>query len=205
VTDARRRGFNAKEECDHQSYDGFVMRFSEAVVAELNMMGGIRIFSFGDYMPELDDDIEGCLDDCWRKGLSAKAITKQPSFIERFHYHPALRVINISVDNLAGDIGRSPITHTHAQKLREKWPKVLVRCVALTQDDLEFFGGCPWIDVITLNHVNRRPYHHFSREEVAKAEKLYPGRVCCETGKCSTCSVRCGAMPDGSLYKLGGT
>jgi hypothetical protein len=184
-------GWLKKQESDYDKYDGWVLRLRQDTVDELNEVGGIRMFSFGDYFPEHRKDVDRFLEDCDVRGLRAKAITKQLSFVKHFHDNPVISVIHVSVDNLKGRVGRSPITHTMAQRYRNLYDKVRVRSVVLSDEDMEYFGSQDWVDILTFNHA-MNGFKLFSREEVEAAAKRFAGRVCCETKKCKGCKVRCG-------------
>ena len=190
VASARRNGeYMAKTVIEYEPYNGFVKKMRPAVIKELNRVGGIRLFSFSDYTPEHRKDIRAFLDDCLEEKLDVKAITKSAEFIRIFQAHGALKLIHLSIDNLAR--GGSPITFALAKRYRKRYPKVLIRAVALDDVDLEYFGGEDWVDILTLNHCING-FHLFSRRELDQAYKKYPGRVCCKTGVCSTCRVKCG-------------
>lgn len=207
VAVARANHCNAKEVIDHVPYNGFVRDFSPGRIASLNALGGLRLFSHADYLPELEDDVSRFLDDCTSMGLWAKAITKVEDFVKRFHAYQALRVIHVSVDNLKGSrTGRSPITHSWARRLRERYAKLLVRAVVLNYVDLDYFGACPWVDILTLNHVivpkhvqRGHDFHLFTNKERQDIGKVFPGRVCGVNHRCARCSLRCGVQLDGTV------
>jgi hypothetical protein len=185
VETARRIGYNAKGVFSCR-YNGGIARMRQATIDKLNRCGGIRLFSFGDYMPHMARDVESFLNDCAKRGLKVKAITKQWRFVARFHDHKAIRVIHLSVDKTG-----SGVNHKTARAYRKKYSKVLVRCVALSSADVEWFGARKWIDIITLNH-GANGFEQFRKDKRARIEKAFPGRVCCETGNCETCPIKCG-------------
>lgn len=185
------KGWFAKGRILYDRYDGFVMRLRQDKIDKLNKTGGIRMFSFGDFLQTHHKDVERFLDDCLLRGLDAKAITKQVKFIEWYHAHGAIKVIHLSIDNLQGDVGRSPITHPLARRIRQTHRKVQIRAVVLNQDDLDYFGKQKWVDILTLNHGNNG-FHWFKKEERQAAANLYPGRVCCVSKNCFDCEIRCG-------------
>jgi hypothetical protein len=190
VETSRRNGdLLAKTVIDYTPYDGFVKRMRSDTIRRLNRVGGIRLFSFSDYMPSHRKDIQAFLDDSAKAGLFVKAITKQLEFVDLFHDHPAMRLVHISIDNLAQ--GGSPITFAKARAYRKRYPKVMIRAVVLDHEDLELFGSYDWVDILTLNHGGNgfRPFRNAEKKRIAKQ---YPGRVCCATGVCKTCRVRCG-------------
>lgn len=188
VERARNKGFNAKKVYENLPYKGEVKRYKEDRVKMLNEAGGTRLFSFGDYLPENDGDIKAFLDDCLARGLKVKAITKVADFVIKFHDHPALVVINVSIDSI-GD----GMDWVLAKTLKAAYKKVRVRTVILNDSDLPLFEN--WVDVFTFNHANGFKsigWKKYSKEEVKVFAEKYPGRVCCETGKCLTCKIKCG-------------
>jgi len=191
VESNRRARWHWKPEVDHIPYDGWVKGVTDAFVAKRNAVGGIRMFSFGDYMPEIDGDIRAFLDDAAARGLKVKAITKRPEFVKLYESHPAMSVVHVGVDSLGLRNGGSNVTHRQARVLRDRHPKCLVRAVCLSVADLEKWGATPWADVLTLSH-GANGFHPFRRREHVEAGERYPGRICCVTGKCDTCAVRCG-------------
>lgn len=191
VESKRKDGYRAKEEFEYAPYTGEILRLHKATVAKLNSLGGIRLYSFSDYMPEHFEDTLRMLDDCYSIGLDVRVITKQEAFVHIFGIHPAIRVINVSVDNAKGSF--NPMT----LELKALYPdKVRVRCVIGCDADLELFGDS--CDVLTLNHnkyackpLGWKLYSKRPKEVKAIVEK-YGNKVCCQTGHCSTCKVRCG-------------
>lgn len=184
-------GYLKKGVSKYDPYDGWILRLRQETVDALNKVGGIRMFSFGDYFPEYRGDVDRFLNDCDLRQLRAKAITKQLSFIEHHHDNPLISVIHLSIDNLKGKIGRSPITHPVAKRTRELYKKVKVRAVVLDNEDLAYFGSQDWVDVLTLNH-GTNGFKIFSKDERAAAARRYPNRVCCVKGTCIGCKVKCG-------------
>ena len=66
-------------------YDSaYILDMSDEFVELLNSMGGLRMFSSGDYFVEIKGDIEKILTDAKKRGLKIKAITKQEDFITEF-------------------------------------------------------------------------------------------------------------------------
>ena len=188
VAAARARGFRDKKEKDYEPYNGWVMALWPETVERLNAVGGIRMFAFSDYEPAFRADVRRFLGDCCLRGLGAKAVTKARVFVSHFHDHPALNVVHVSVDNLGG--AGSTVTHAAARRLRERYRKVRVRCVCLNPADLEYFGAQDWVDVITLNH-GCNGFHRFTRDERERAAERYGDRLCCTTGGCAGCEIRC--------------
>jgi hypothetical protein len=188
VQTAREKGFRAKNRIDYQPYDGWVLRLRPDTVDQMNAIGGIRMFAFADYEPAFRADVRRFLGDCYFRYLDVKAVTKAPSFVAHHHDHPALKVIHVSIDNLRK--GGSPISFARARALRESYPKVLIRCVCLTPEDLKFFGSKEWVDVITLNH-GQNGFHQFTPLERAYARERYGDRLCCAERVCRNCRIKC--------------
>lgn len=194
------KSLRAKSVIDYEQYNGWVSVLRQSDIDELNAMGGIRMFAFGDYMPAHRQDVKAFLDDCASRGLFVKAITKVPLFLSHFHDHPALVACHISVDTLRK--GGSSISHTRAQKLREQFPKVAVRCVCLNHDDVAWARAQKWIDIMTLNHVMIKGMHYFSNKEKEEIGRQNPNRVCCVEGTCVDCKVKC-LVRKGKLKRRG--
>lgn len=189
VETARKHGFRPKSVVDYTPYDGWVMTLKQDTIDRLNAMGGCRMFSFADYEPSFRADCRRFLGDCCLRGLSAKTVTKVPLFVAHHHDNPAISVIHLSVDSLKK--GGSQVRHETAIRMRERYRKVLVRAVCLSREDLEHFGTCGWVDILTLNH-GQNGFHQFSQAERDEAARQYGGRLCCADKVCEKCSVRCG-------------
>ncbi len=173
------------------NYDGEVLRQRVATVADMNKVGGIRMFSSGDFLRTHRKHVIAFLNDCQTRGMQAKAITKNIHFVYEMHDHLALSCVNLSIDSLGPTAG-SPVPYNLAVNVKKDYHKVRIRCVALSPDELTTYGDDKNVDVITLNH-GKNGFYNFSDEEIAEAQRRYPGRVCCTTGKCDTCGLRCGA------------
>lgn len=184
-------GYLKKGESKYDPYDGWVLRLRQETVDRLNRVGGIRMFSFADYFPEYRKDVVRFLSDCDMRGLGAKAITKQLTFVKHFHDNPVITTIHLSIDNLKGKIGRSPISHPVAKQSRQLYDKVKVRAVILCDEDLEYFGAQKWVDILTFNH-GCNGFRMFTKKEIKAAAKRFPNRVCCVTGTCIGCKTKCG-------------
>jgi hypothetical protein len=187
VEASRKIGYTPKKVIDSCPYNGEILNFSRDKVDFLNQCGGVRMFSFGDYMTEHRDTIGRILDDCEYVGLKVKAITKVPDFVKHFHDHPALRVVNISVDN-TGD----GVDWKTAKRLRKRYAKVRIRSAIMRPDDVKALAFC---DVFTFNHalgLKSLGYRTFSKIEKTNYFTSLGGKVCCSTGKCFTCPLKCG-------------
>lgn len=177
------------------NYNGELLRFRQDTVDKLNDMAGIRIFNSGDYIrKQQHGQVSRILDDAKTRGLLVKGITKVPEFVEDFHDHPAISVINVSIDTSG-----SGVNWDIAKELRNKYPKVRIRSVAKNPQEARMFGDMEWVDVITLYHGKSKklkekgyidmPHSSDAFKEIAKK---YPNKVCCQTGKCATCPIKCG-------------
>lgn len=187
VEQSRKVGFNAKNIVETCLYNHEILRFSAAKIAKLNVSGGIRMFSFGDYMVEHRATIQAILDDCATMGLLVKVITKVPEFIEEFHSHPAIRRINVSVDNVGDGVDWNV-----AKSLRKKYSKVRIRSAIMRPEDVQALA---FSDVFTFNHasgLSHLGYRKFSKIENMNYFASLDGKVCCSTGACFSCPLKCG-------------
>ena len=191
VSNSRDGGFRSKSVIMDDKYDGWVKRLRPETVSRLEEIGGLRMFAFGDYLRKHRMEVRKFLEDCQDVMIPVKAITKVFSFVSDWHDHPAISVLNVSVDNVTGKGGRSPISLEVAEELRARYRKVRIRSVCLSDDDVEFFGKNKKVDVLTLNH-GRNGFKVFSAAEHKAIEARYPDRVCCVNRTCEGCSVRCG-------------
>jgi hypothetical protein len=148
------------------------------------------MFSFGDYMKEHDNDIKMFLDDCETMKLKVKAITKQVSFIDKYHEHKAIAVIHISVDTIG-----CGVPHDVAKAYRAKYNKVRIRSVILCDEDLLKLD---FADIHTMNHASNVGYHRYGNLERKTIAKEYgiKDKMCCqidmEKGEnCTNCKVKC--------------
>ncbi len=186
----RNGGYMAKRVIEYEGYNGFVKRLRKETIRKLNKIGGLRLFSFADYFPRKDADLKPMLADCLEVGLKVKAITKVLAFVRKYHDHPAINVINISIDTL-GRVRGSTITHECARRYREKYDKVAVRAAVMSYSDLEYFSGLDWVDIYTLNHA-MNGFTLFSRAERDALAVKYSGKLCCVGGECVGCKIKCG-------------
>lgn len=84
-------------------YTGEILRIKDSVIDDLNKNGGLRIQSFGDWMPHFSAMLADVLYDAELRGLQVKIITKEPSMI---NYIAALREQGIGKNlyfNLSAD------------------------------------------------------------------------------------------------------
>ena len=182
VETARKHGIRAKRIFDRIEYKDDILKLRQATIDKLNQCGGLRLFSFGDYEPWMDNDLFKIIEHARYRKLKLKAITKVPSFILK--YHDKIDIINISIDSLNEG---APIET--AIKLKRKYNNVKIRAAIMNYEDLEKLS---WVDIITLNHAYNG-YHFFSKKELREIAEKYPNKVCCTTGNCFTCPIKCGA------------
>ena len=103
----------------------------------------------------------------------------------------AIKVINLSVDNLSKEYNRSPVRLKTAKSFRDRWYKVAIRAVILSHEDIALFGDDPEVDVLTFNH-GANGFTQFPKELIKEYSKKYPKRVCCENSICIGCKTLCG-------------
>ena len=185
-------------------------------IEQLNRRGGLRLFSFSDYIRSKHRaEVELLLDHAKKRGLSIKAITKNPQFVEDFAKRGI--IINISIpETPKGEFG---IPWTTAAKFKKKYPNVKTRIVAMNPKALwaslkkKYQGIEEFVDVIT-------PYHHGNPSvpvpedavdmghktaagkaliKRAETDPEFAKRVCClQGGKCFSeihqkqCASNCG-------------
>ena len=100
---AMEKGVNNKLVANNVWYTGEILRIKDSDIAALNKNGGLRIQSFGDWMPHFSAMLADVLYDAELRGLQVKIITKEPSMI---NYIAALRDQDIGKNlyfNLSAD------------------------------------------------------------------------------------------------------
>lgn len=107
---AMEKGVNNKLVANNVWYTGEILRIKDSDIQALNKNGGLRIQSFGDWMPHFSAMLADVLYDAEVRGLQVKIITKEPSMI---NYIAALRDQGIGKNlyfNLSADytIERGP-------------------------------------------------------------------------------------------------
>lgn len=75
-------GLNNKLVAQSVWYTGEILRIKDSDIKALNENGGLRIQSFGDWMPHFSAQLADILYDAELRGLQVKIITKEPSMIE---------------------------------------------------------------------------------------------------------------------------
>jgi len=157
-----------------------IQRISQKMIDKLNSTGGIRIFSRGDYdgKPETDRNIDLFLSDCMERGLKVKAITKNILFIDRYHDHPGISLINLSIDRF------ETVPFETAKNYRKNFKKVILRIVILNDEDLQIARSMAPV-LLTFGHGNisytRQGFKAYTEEEKKDLAGDMP--CCCITGK----------------------
>ena len=139
-------------------------------------------------MDWMDQDLDLVIEDAAEKGLMLKAITKQKDFVDK--YHSRIDIINVSVDSLGEGMDIEV-----AKSLKNKYNNVKIRAAIMKEEDV---NTLEWVDIFTFNHA-RNGYKVFSKELVRDYAAKYPNKVCCETGVCETCKIKCGNNKEGLL------
>ena len=174
---------------DQLEYTNEVLGMHQPTIDKLNLGGGIRMFSYADWVDTAKNRAMTCkfLDDCKKVGLNVKVITKQPGFVRLFHDHPAIKTINLSVDLVGAGIDEETI-----QELRSEYPKCTIRGVALVPEDAIALRDTA--DVVTLFHaagtmgteMAKRGYETWSPRKW-HADPANQGKTCCAGHKCHKC------------------
>ena len=79
---AMETGVNNKLVAQSVWYTGEILRIKDSDIEGLNEKGGLRIQSFGDWMPHFSAQLADILYDAETRGLQVKIITKEPSMID---------------------------------------------------------------------------------------------------------------------------
>jgi hypothetical protein len=172
---------NAKHIVERCDYDHDILKLKESTVEKIKECGGLRFFSFADYYDWMDPYIDQAIEDARKRGIPIKAITKSKEFVLKYAHK--FDIINVSVDMLG-----EGMDHSMAKVFKALLPNVKIRIVVT---DIAQTEDLDWVDVITLNH-GRNGYHSFTKKEMAAIADRYPDKVCCQTGRCNTCKVKCG-------------
>ncbi len=144
-------------------YNNDVMKWSQEKIDLLNSMGGLRVFSFGDYADtsHCNEMLDRLIKQSKERKLRLKAITKRPDFVEKYSKDIAATggIINVSVDTLGYGM-----PWTQAKRFVEnkdgKTPGVVARSTAFDKEEVKFWGTQVkneknpdgWLTIIT-------PYH----------------------------------------------
>ncbi|MHC4371428.1 MAG: hypothetical protein ACYSW8_27760, partial [Planctomycetota bacterium] len=195
-------------------YKDALRKWSSKKIAEVNKRGGLRLFSFSDYIPEYHRaEITKLLADAKEMGIAIKAITKVPEFVD--HFGDTGILINLSVDYTPK--GGPAIDWDVAMAYRAKYKNVKIRTVARNVAEVEAMLKHPDIEVDVVT-----PYHHDNAGKAIPTgfedmsgrsvggKKLrnfveenpdFASRICCQVGgKCFTpkhqeqCAANCGNL-----------
>ena len=116
-------GVNNKLVAQSVWYTGEILRIKDADVQKLNERGGLRIQSFGDWMPHFSAQLADILYDAQTRGLQVKIITKEPSMID---YVARLREQGIGL-NLYFNISADYAIEKGPEKMNNLDPNSLAR------------------------------------------------------------------------------
>ena len=186
-------GLNNKLAAQVVWYTGEILRLSDADIAYLNRVGGLRIQSFGDWMPHFSAQLVDVLTDAEARGLQVKIITKEPSMVD---YVASLKkqgvgknvFFNISADYVMEPVGedttetsganyerpmenkggkwywKRALSVGEANAIQKKYPWVNVRIVATRLE--EFIRGLkdPRVNVVTGYHGTKREFSRIDSE-----------------------------------------
>jgi site-specific DNA-cytosine methylase len=147
---AMEKGVNNKLVAQSVWYTGEILRIKDSDIEALNRNGGLRIQSFGDWMPHFSAMLADVLYDAELRGLQVKIITKEPSMI---NYIAALREQGIGKNlyfNLSADytIERGPAKQAwSSDSLNTVNPE---RPYTRTKDD-----GFWWKRAMTVEEANK--------------------------------------------------
>jgi hypothetical protein len=179
VQESRRKKYRAKGFYETH-YNHEILRLKDSTLVKLNKMGGLRMFSFGDYEPWMDDDIKNILDDSALAGLRLKAITKQPEFVKKYNKYKNL-TINYSLDFNSG-----------VPKWIRQYKTSNVKLRMMVRNEHEVKKYHRYVDILTPYHGRKINDNYRAVEAKEACLNLAPQKTCCRTHDCSTCEVRCG-------------
>ena len=131
-----------------------VRMWSQEKINKMNAVGGLRLFSDADFVktPQCHRALRELITESKERGLKLKAITKRTDFVRA--YNEDIDTINVSVDTLG-----SGVRWKEAQELRDKYPNVKIRAVALNRKEAKDWCAKPWVDVVTLYHGGVHTYN----------------------------------------------
>lgn len=189
-------------------YRGEIASMPDDLIHELNLDGGIRMFSFGDYRAVTDyGNVAAALQDAEQKGLMIKAITKRPDFVKTWGDHPNLR-INISTDLLPREMSNAP-TIDEAVNLaggRENIIDVVTLYHGPTNFNADGVRTDKLFKIVKAQNPElvKRVGEKKLKAELDTWENMPPmskygkdlqqrsSKVCCGGGKCSRDKTKCG-------------
>lgn len=163
-----------------REYTDQVINLPEKSIERLNSMGGLRIFSFSDYEPWMDENLRRLIGEAKSRNLKLKAITKQKEFIDKYKDDV---FINISIDN----VYPKPVW-----VWGYKHKNVKIRMMIRNGEEAEKWAQDSRISVLTPYHGKKINNNYRPKEAMEACIKLAPEKTCCKTHKCETCDVKCG-------------
>lgn len=178
VVSARKIGFRAKKEIDRREYKRDILGLKKSTIGKLNKMGGLRIFSFGDYEPWMDKCLEMVIEDAKEKKLLLKAITKQKAFIDKYK---GKIFINYSIDDI------SPVPDWIYNYLGDD-----IKLRVLIRNRAEAIKWAPKVSVLTPYHGPKISADYQPGNAMTACISLAPEKTCGKTKRCISCDVRCG-------------
>jgi hypothetical protein len=150
-------------------------------------MGGLRLFSFGDYMPWMDNELNKIIKDAEKRKLKLKVITKQLDFVIKYR---GVMTINYSID-LVDAIDDPVSLEPYLTYMRYVvGTDTKLRCLVRNKKEAELIYE--YVDILTPYHGPKIDNNYRPKESKEACIALAPEKTCCITGKCETCLVRCG-------------
>jgi len=197
----RGTGIYEREIVDELYYGGEILHLTQEEVDRLNRSGGLRLFSGGD-CPRVENyneipewalqELTHIKGDADEKRLSLKAFTKNIIFANWAVRHNIR--CQLSIDSFGTGF---PLEQ--ALSLRLQYPHLVrIRTLVENPTRIAYWGERIDVDILTLYHgrnlekYNLQTMPWYRSKAFAQAAHDYPTKVCCQTGKCETCPVKCG-------------
>lgn len=153
-------GVNNKLVAERVWYAGEILRIKQKDIDALNENGGLRIQSFGDWMPHFSAMLADVLHDAELRGLQVKIITKEPSMIQ---YLAALRdqglgnnlYFNLSADYAiekapaaANTAGSASLDHINPDRpfMRDEDKQMWWKRAMTVEEAGSFRAKYPWVN-----------------------------------------------------------
>ena len=153
-------GVNNKLVAERVWYAGEILRIKQKDIDALNENGGLRIQSFGDWMPHFSAMLADVLHDAELRGLQVKIITKEPSMIQ---YLAALRgqglgnnlYFNLSADYAiekapaaANTAGSASLDHINPDRpfMRDEDKQMWWKRAMTVEEAGSFRSKYPWVN-----------------------------------------------------------
>jgi len=176
VQRARKIGYRAKTEYDRIPYGNDILRLKTKTVLQLNKIGGLRLFAFGDYEPWMKPHIIKIIDNAERKGLLLKAITKQLNFLE---FCDKI-FTNYSMDFVHGFPSFPCFEH----------PNLKYRVMVRNEDEVKQIYK--EADILTPYHGPKINENYRPKEAKLSSIEHARNKTCCIVPQCIDCTVKCG-------------